>query len=277
MRSPRSLRALCLLALLLGVGRPAAAQSLGSPFAVDLRVDLPVTTAALLGGLVPELIKGELRRPHCGLGCDPAQVNALDRTVIGNRSPAAQTTSDVFLYSAMGLPLLADLADVLATRPPDGLRGFGKDALVLVETVALNFLLNNTIKFAVGRARPLAYDPAVDDATRLAPDAGLSFYSGHSSTTFAIATAYSYLFMQRHPRSPLVIPVWVFSEALAASTAFLRVYAGKHFWTDVITGAAVGAAVGLVVPYLHHRASRSVQLTPVAFSGGLGLSLTLRR
>ena len=39
----------------------------------------------------------------------------------------------------------------------------------------------------------------------------------------------------------------------AAVTASLRVAAGKHFFTDVLTGAGVGSAVGFLVPYLHRR------------------------
>lgn len=255
----------------------ATAPPPGSPFRVDLRVDLPLTAAALVAGLMPELFKGELARPSCGLSCDPASVNALDRTVIGNRSPGAQVVSDVFLGAAIALPFGADLLDVLVTRPRDGARGLGADALVLAETFALNFLVNNVVKYAVARPRPLAYDPQFEEEKRLDPDAALSFYSGHSSTAFAMATAYSYLFMKRHPRSRWVIPVWILSEGLAASTAFLRVHAGKHFYTDVLTGAAVGAAAGLLIPVLHHRAlaGSAVRLAPTAYAGGVGLSLTV--
>ncbi|MBS1124024.1 MAG: phosphoesterase PA-phosphatase related protein, partial [Deltaproteobacteria bacterium] len=35
------------------------------------------------------------------------------------------------------------------------------------------------------------------------------------------------------------------------ATANLRVRAGKHFYSDVVIGAAIGMAVGYVVPALH--------------------------
>ena len=39
--------------------------------------------------------------------------------------------------------------------------------------------------------------------------------------------------------------------AAAATTAALRVAAHRHFPTDVVAGAALGTAVGWVVPLLH--------------------------
>lgn len=98
-----------------------------------------------------------------------------------------------------------------------------------------------------------------------------------------MATAYSYLFMRRHPGSRLIVPVWLIAEALATTTAALRVAADKHFITDVLTGAAVGSALGLLIPYLHQRAQPAegatwasrLRLTPLAYPGGGGLLLTL--
>jgi hypothetical protein len=57
-----------------------------------------------------------------------------------------------------------------------------------------------------------------------------------------MAAAYASLFQARHPRSRWVAPVWVLGMTLASTTAIARVAAGKHFWTDVIVGAAVGSA-----------------------------------
>ena len=84
-----------------------------------------------------------------------------------------------------------------------------------------------------------------------------------------MATAYSYLFMQRHPGSKLIVPVWVLSEGMAAATAYLRVAAGKHFYTDVLTGAIVGSAIGLLIPYLHRRIAPSPAVVASLFGGAL--------
>jgi undecaprenyl-diphosphatase len=94
-----------------------------------------------------------------------------------------------------------------------------------------------------------------------------------------MATAYSYLYMKRHPDSSLVVPVWLGSHALAASTAYLRVHAGKHFWTDVMVGAVVGSAIGFLVPWLHTKddsrdgAGRFMAM-PMYHEGGFGFLAT---
>jgi undecaprenyl-diphosphatase len=88
----------------------------------------------------------------------------------------------------------------------------------------------------------------------------MSFFSGHTSLAFSMATAYSYLFARRHPDSPLVVPVWLGAHLLAGTTAVLRVEAGQHFWTDVLAGAAVGSAIGYLVPWLHTRRDDDIPL-----------------
>jgi membrane-associated phospholipid phosphatase len=40
---------------------------------------------------------------------------------------------------------------------------------------------------------------------------------------------------------------------LAAATGYLRIAADRHYFTDVLAGAALGAGAGLTVPYLMHR------------------------
>jgi hypothetical protein len=41
--------------------------------------------------------------------------------------------------------------------------------------------------------------------------------------------------------------------SLAAATGYLRIAADSHYFSDVLVGAAVGTAVGLLVPHLLHK------------------------
>lgn len=99
--------------------------------------------------------------------------------------------------------------------------------------VAGAYVLNTAIKFAVGRRRPELPDlpPLVRTPTRLA------FPSAHATTSFAAARAYSRLGL---PPAPLY--------ALAASLAASRVYLGVHYPSDVLAGAALGSAIGVLAP-----------------------------
>jgi undecaprenyl-diphosphatase len=99
--------------------------------------------------------------------------------------------------------------------------------------VAGAYALNTAVKFAVGRRRPELPDlpPLVRTPTRLA------FPSAHATTSFAAARAYSRLGL---PPAPLY--------ALAASLAASRVYLGVHYPSDVLAGAALGSAIGVLAP-----------------------------
>ncbi|MEZ4453812.1 MAG: phosphatase PAP2 family protein, partial [Nannocystaceae bacterium] len=241
-----------------GAPTPGPALAPGSaedPFEIDLAVDLPIV--ALTGSIFlgTELIKRNFPWEGCA-ACDPMRVGPIDRRVLDNWSPGAATASDVLLYTAIGAPLVADLGDVLSHKT--GLRGWGKDALVLVEVFAVTGAVTNTVKYAVGRPRPYSYglDGSGRDPTE--PDARLSFFSGHASITFAMASAYGSIFQARHPRSKWRAPVWVLGYGVATTTAVLRVAAGKHFWSDVLVGAIAGTSIGLLLPLAHrlHRPRR---------------------
>ena len=257
---------------------PAQAQDTNrSPYEVNIALDLGITVGGLVMCGMPRLFVEEHIQPACGLDCDPDDVNALDRTVIGNYSQAAVTISDIGAGTAWVLPHLLGAIDVLATSPSDGWAGYGKDTLVIVETLSVTLAMNNLLNFLIRRPRPLVYDENVDDDHRLLGDSALSFPSGHTAGAFAMATSYSRLFMLRHPDSPLVIPMWIGTYALASTTGILRTTGGDHFWTDVIAGAVMGIGIGLLVPWMHERKQTSgVAVGPlVTPDGGFGAVLTL--
>ena len=238
---------------------PPASLAPPHPMRVRLVVDLPIIGLSTAIALGSEHIGKEQTWAGCA-ACDRSHINALDRTVLGNHSAPAKTVSDIGLISLIALPFALDLGDSLIQRARDRspqrsrhIRGWGKDVVVLLETFAVTYASTNLVKFALRRPRPYSYeaDSEVGDPTE--NDARLSFFSGHASMSFAMATSYAYLFQARHPRSRWVAPVWVLGMSLASVTAVARVEAGKHFWTDVIVGAAVGTGIGLLVPALHRN------------------------
>jgi undecaprenyl-diphosphatase len=89
------------------------------------------------------------------------------------------------------------------------------------------------LKAATDRARPLETIPQADPLLRAT--VGQSMPSGHAATSFAGAVLLSYFLPRSAP--------YVF--LLAAAIGFSRIYVGVHYPSDVLAGAALGAAVGL--------------------------------
>ncbi len=247
--------------------------------ALDLPIDLGVTGFGFLLGGSATLFEEELSHAPCAGLCDRSEIAiGLDRSVVGNHSVAARSWSDGLITGLTVAPLLLVAVDH-GWQSGDARDALLTDAVLLAETASVNLALNTVVKHAVGRKRPLTYDGSWSEDDRSSADASLSFYSGHSATAFAMATATSRIFMIRHPDSDWVLPLWLGSEALAATTAVLRVEAGKHFWSDVAVGALVGSAVGYLVPELHlreHQTGSVARVAPMVVDDGGALVFSLR-
>ncbi len=263
---PKSFKSLLVLvcALLLALlPSPSARAEQADPFSVDPWVSVPLITGSfLIAGSMDLIVKPLLPGAHCGLSCDASLINGLDHGVTTNHNPTAKTASDILVVGTMLTPALLGVIDAGLHNADRGWANYGEDLLIVGETLAITYLLNDIVKFAVRRPRPLVYNTsgAFSDEEKQDPDAALSFYSLHSSFTFAAATSFSYLFNQRHPGDyKWTLPVWIGTHVLAATTAYLRVEAGKHFWSDILIGAAVGSCIGILVPYLHQDGDNKTQ------------------
>jgi len=64
--------------------------------------------------------------------------------------------------------------------------------------------------------------------------------------------------------------VWGVGLTLAGTTGYLRIAADKHYASDVLIGAVLGSAAGLILPrWLHDHEGGDVQVVPTP--GGLAL------
>jgi membrane-associated phospholipid phosphatase len=92
--------------------------------------------------------------------------------------------------------------------------------------------LTALLKHITERARPPLADPSIEALVSL-PES-TSFPSGHAASAFAAATVVGLLYPRL--RAPLL--------ALAVMVALSRVYLGVHFWSDIVVGSLLGAAIG---------------------------------
>lgn len=233
----------------------------------ELRRDVPVsggvTVSALALSFALEVGKPWVAPERC-LWCARAPdggsaLNALDRdtrSALVWRSPhVAATLSDV-----AGLVVAPGLAygGVAVAGGRDGAgAAFPVDALVVLEASALAVAATQVVKVAAGRQRPFAHarDVAAAEGGRPAPtptsrDENLSFLSGHTSLTMALATASGTVATMRgYSGAPLV---WATGVPFSLLTGYLRIGADRHYLTDVLAGAALGAACGVLVPLVFH-------------------------
>jgi membrane-associated phospholipid phosphatase len=203
--------------------------------------NLSITTAGLV--LYPLTLSSE-RDPECQL-CGPP--NAVDTAVrdalVWSRPEVANNLSDVVSWGMV--PALS--AGLLSGTLPDTTWANAIDDITpVLESIMVAGWITRGIKIKVARKRPYAYF-----TNKRGSDDNVSFLSGHASRAFATATAAGVI---AHVRGYSAEPyIWVGGMTIAATTAYLRIAADRHYLTDVLVGSALGVAVGLTVPLLMRR------------------------
>lgn len=196
-----------------------------------------VTAALMGGGALTALARHELEA-----GGDTVWFPG-DAGLRGRCSPEAARLSDVSLSLAVALPMGMELGGGLSAR-------FVNAQVVYTQALFATTLLTAAAKVIFRRPRPFSYRKAECDFQVDDVDANLSFFSGHSSISFAAAFAGSFLMSER-VNAETRAAIWGTELALAGATANLRARAGKHYYSDILVGALVGAGVGLGVPAIH--------------------------
>ncbi len=245
---------------------------------IDLKVELPVVivAAAILG--TSQLLQGPYGPSRCRWCDTRASLNAFDATGMRAFEGADRTQaglgSDLMGYAVMpvatlGLALAASLDASRGASPRDRARRYGIDVLLMSEATATTLSVMQLLKFSTARRRPSSIDEPVDQDRSV--DQNLSYFSGHTALAFVLATSAGTISTLRHQRlAPLV---WVIGILAATATGMSRVAADQHFASDVLTGSAVGAVIGILVPVLH-RVKAPVQISgsASATSGMFALS-----
>jgi membrane-associated phospholipid phosphatase len=240
-------------------------------------IDIPVTAVLATGWILSEFAFKSALAPSA---CHWCETNSFDLQLRNLFVPNAQP-------SAFGLPqfdLVSNLTGFVAL--PLGLLGldallswrdghlrdtFLIDVTLMLEATFGALALNQATKFLAGRGRPyttLASSQLLDER-REANDHYLSFFSGHSTFSFGLAVSAATIMSLRNYRLAWV--AWLVGIPLATATALLRIAADKHWATDVLLGSAIGAAFGVAVPMLFHRA-RNWPVTISPMSHGVMLS-----
>lgn len=172
----------------------------------------------------PELVPAEPRWAN-----PPAIDASVRNTVKWSNTKLAATLSDVMLYGIM--PGAAFLSP-LGTN-----HDYGRSALTIGEAAVITGVITQVAKFSVARGRPYAHYS--NDYS--SPDSKLSFFSGHTSYSFAMSLSSAMLLAESYPQQAGLI--YAVALSMAALPGYLRIAADKHYLTDVLVGAIVGAGI----------------------------------
>lgn len=192
--------------------------------------------------------------------CAPTGVDESVRdALVWDNSARAATLSDFAAYVAAPGLVISTFALSDAALPRSTIR-FIDDIVPVAEALVYGQLITNIGKYIVGRQRP--YARFAEGEIVPTNEDNLSYPSGHSSSTFSIAVAAGMVAHRR--RAKLEPVVWAGGLTIAASAAYLRIAADRHYFTDVVTGSALGVAFGFLIPRLTGSLPEGVSVTPTA-------------
>lgn len=178
-------------------------------------------------------------------------IPAFDRWSVNYHSENAATLSDITELGGIAMPLSLCLIN--------GIKSPRKGIILLTmyaETIIITTGMINTAKGAFCRYRPYVYSGYFPDDKSDSYGAK-SFFSGHTSVTAASSFFAVRVFSDIYPQSKLKPYMWTLAAAVPAATGALRIKAGRHFLSDVVSGYITGAACGLLVPYLHIKKKKT--------------------
>lgn len=205
---------------------------------------------------------------------DANDINRFDRSATRqdpNHMHQAWKISDAGMRSSMVMPALLLLDREIR-------QDWAPVLLLYLETQAIvGNLYSWGAAIPIDRIRPLVYNPDVPYLEKTFIRNKNSFYSGHASTSAAGSFFTAKVYCDYHPELGAKKFIFYGLAILPpAFTGYYRYKGMKHFPTDVLTGIAVGAATGILVPHLHkHRKNENLTLVPVAGQvTGLAMSLS---
>ena len=255
----------CLLVTLVALV-VAPASGAESPFRLERTREAALLTAGgtlAIGSLILTSAVTPLTQQEIAT-LDPGDINSFDRESI--EPYRAIHAGDALAYTSYLFPLTA-------FARADTRRDWETIGVMWVEATALNLGINSVTKAIVLRTRPYVYEAETPIEKKTSTSARLSFYSGHTASAacnsyFVARVLSAYV---ENPKARFAL--WTGAAVYPALTGLLRVDSGHHFRTDIITGYALGAAIGYWVPHLHRITGDGVSLGTAIIDGEMGLTL----
>lgn len=233
------------------------AQQKESPYETNLVKDgIWITTGVGLNVLGVLLIQDKPSLSQQDLNAlSKDDVWAFDRWAAGNYSEKANSASYIPMFTSFALPLALLINENERSHA-------GQLSVIFVESMATTGALFSITAALVEKSRPLVYNTSIPDEERMDNDEQRSFFAGHTAATAAATFFAAKVFHDFNPDSPWKPVVWGVAAAIPATVGYLRITSGKHFLSDNIIGFAVGAASGILIPEIHKKKNKNVEIYP---------------
>lgn len=182
-------------------------------------------------------------------------INFIDKSAVNHYSKTAVKISDYFLGASFLAPALLLTNNRINSEIDDFLLMYGEVGII-------TYAVTNMVKVTTGRIRPYAYNSGVPIEKKLNPDIKKSFFSAHTSSSFAYMVFTAKVFSDYFPDSKYKPYVWLGCLSIASTTGVMRYFGGKHFPTDIITGAVVGSLIGYIIPEMKKNKKSDNYISP---------------
>lgn len=239
-----------------------------SPYETDFVKDgIWITTGVGLNVLGVMLIQDKPALSEADLNAlSKEDIWGVDRWAAGNYSEKANSDSYIPLFASFALPLALLVNENERSHA-------GQLSVLFVESMATTGALYSITAALVEKSRPLVYNTSLSVEERISNDEQRSFFAGHTAATASATFFAAKIFNDFNPDSPLRPYIWGAAAAIPATVGYLRIKAGKHFLTDNLVGFAVGAASGILIPEIHKKKNKNLDIYPtMSFNiGGLNL------
>ncbi|MEM1215069.1 MAG: phosphatase PAP2 family protein [Bacteroidota bacterium] len=192
-------------------------------------------------------------------------VPSFDRWSVRVATARPANVSDATLLSSAALPGL-----LLLHRKSRN--NAGKIGLLYFEAMLINYGLTDLVKTTALRPRPFLRATDLPGDTPVDHNGLASYFSGHTSGSATACFFFAQVFQDYYPDSPWRYGVWATAATLPAVTGYLRIRAGKHYLSDVVSGYLVGGAIGMLIPILHKKPITERRLNVSPSIGGVHLS-----
>jgi membrane-associated phospholipid phosphatase len=229
--------------MLLAVAMPSAARAQAPTNAPDWAFGAPGGEAAVLAVSIASLSAFFLPQRHGSWAPDAPRAFHPGYDAVSNFTGAYLGTLEV---AAVGY--VFEGAHLAGAGTPQPWARALRTSLVDVEAVALSSGLVQAIKRAVGRCRPRSWE---GDHCRDRDEDHDAFPSGHVAPVASLAGAHMALAFRTDGPAGLRVASLGVAEGATLATAMLRVLAGAHSTSDVMTSFVLGHAVGALIGVLH--------------------------